>query len=342
MTIRMILLAAAVAAIAFTGCNNSDKPSVKESSMETETDRAAWFDDAQFGMFIHWGLYADPAEGEWVMQNKRTPAAEYEKLAAQFNPTEFNATEWVELAKAAGMEYLVITAKHFDGFCMWDTELTDYNIVDATPFGRDPLKELADACEEASIRFCVYYGVPDWHHPEFPEELTIGDFHGAPNPNADLNKYGEYLKGQVRELLTNYGPISIVWFDGYTYMGPKDVTLPNRDAVAAMIRQLQPNCLINSRLGVGADYVAYEEKIPEVLPDGRFEVALTLNDSWGYTASDTNWKDADEVIRLRDTINALGGNLLLNVGPTAEGRIPPEAERILREVGRRLAAHSNE
>ena len=173
-------------------------------------------------MFIHWGLYSVPAgewEGkqnyaEWIQLQAKIPNARYEQFAAQFNPVKFDAKEWVRVAKDAGMKYLVITAKHHDGFCMYDTKLTDYNIVKATPFKRDPMQELAAACREAGLTFCFYYSVPDWHHPQFPARYSKRGFHGDPNPDADLEKYVVYLKGQVRELLTSYGAIGILWFDG--------------------------------------------------------------------------------------------------------------------------------
>ena len=181
--------------------------------------RLAWFTQARLGMFIHWGLYAIPAgqwpgrenknRAEWIMQQENIPSAEYEKLAPQFNPGQFDAKGWVAVAKAAGMKYLVITSKHHDGFSMFATKQTSYNIVEATPFARDPLKELAAACHDAGIVFCVYYSIADWHHPDSPALYSQHGFHGAPNPEADVKKYDAYMRAQVRELLTNYGPVGI-------------------------------------------------------------------------------------------------------------------------------------
>src|SRR5512146_1476386 len=194
----------------------------QDQGAPSDEKRTEWFRHDKFGMFIHWGIYSVPAgewkggkdHAEWIMLTGKIPSAEYEKFATGFNPVKFDATQWVQLAKDAGMKYLVITSKHHDGFCMYDSKLTDYDIMQATPFGRDPMKELAAACQQTGLKFCFYYSVPDWHYAEFPAKYSQRGFHGNPNPNADLNKYVEYMKGQVRELLSNYGPIGIMWFDG--------------------------------------------------------------------------------------------------------------------------------
>jgi len=309
----------------------------------TPAERMQWFRQAKFGMFIHWGVYAVPAGewdgrtnyAEWIMLQAKIPSSEYEKLAKQFNPVRFNAREWVRVAKEAGMKYMVITAKHHDGFCMYDTQLTDYNIVKATPFGRDPMKELAEACREAGIKFCFYYSVVDWHHPEFPARYSQRGWHGNPNPKADLEKYVEYMKGQVRELLTNYGPIGILWFDGggsFRGVGNR-AELIHAQEIIDMIHELQPECLVNNRLGLPADYGTPEQHIPGSAPKTAFEVCMTLNRHWGYNRHDNNWKEAPVVIRNLADIASKGGNYLLNVGPTAEGTFSPDAVRILRNVG---------
>jgi len=305
-------------------------------------DRMAWFNVARFGMFIHWGIYAVPAgewggntgHGEWIMLTAKIPSAEYEPLAAKFNPVKFDADEWVGIAKRAGMKYLVITAKHHDGFSMYDSALTDYDIVDATPYGKDPMKELARACREAGIRLCFYYSNVDWHHPDFPAQYSQRGWHGNPNSNADIDQYAAYMKGQVRELLTNYGPVGIIWFDGGGSFKDADAAaLLHGDATVEMIHDLQPDCLINNRLRVGADYGTPEQHIPGGKQSAAFEVCMTLNGHWGYNSHDHNWKECPTVIRNLADIVSKGGNYLLNVGPTAEGLIPPDSVRILQDVG---------
>jgi len=307
----------------------------------------AWFHEAKFGMFIHWGIYAVPAGewkgatdyGEWIHQSANIAGEEYEKFATRFNPVQFDAAEWVGLAKDASMRYMVITAKHHDGFCMYDTALTNYNIVKTTPYGRDPMKGLAHECEKAGITFCFYYSVKDWHHPEYPtlytrrRKLHPDGFHGHPNPGADYTKYQAYMKGQLRELLTNYGPIGIVWFD-WSGEGPAEHPEGAREIVN-MIHELQPECLINNRLGgFGADYGTPEQHIPAGRQAAPFEVCMTLNRHWGYNSKDHDWKDVPTVIRSLVDIAGKGGNYLLNVGPTAAGVIPSESADILRGVGK--------
>jgi alpha-L-fucosidase len=311
-------------------------------------DRMGWFNQARFGMFIHWGLYSVPAGeygtnkgyAEWIQLSAKIPGSEYEKYAAQFNPTNFNAAEWVHVAKDAGMKYMVITAKHHDGFCMFDSQLTDYNIVKATPWHHDPLKDLSAECKKAGIVFCVYYSDPDWHHPEFPAQYSQHGFHGNPNPNADLEKYVTYMKGQVRELLTGYGPIGILWFDdGGAFKNTMEVRtngarLMHAQEILDEIRQLQPKTIVNNRLGIPADYGTPEQKIPGGHPTNSFEVCMTLNKHWGYNKNDHNWKEPKVVIQNLADIASKGGNYLLNVGPTAQGVFPPDAVRILADVGR--------
>src|SRR5882724_3001499 len=283
--------------------------------------RMAWFTEARLGMFIHWGVYSVPAgqwpgrenknRAEWIMLQENIPSAAYEQLAPQFNPVKFDAKAWVAVAKAAGMKYIVITAKHHDGFSMYATKQTDYNIVDATPFKRDPLKELAAACHDAGITFCVYYSIADWHHPDSPAKYSqakrnsltdVRDqtrgFHGNPNPDADVRKYAAYMRAQVRELLTNYGPVGIVWFDdGGAFLVPDRAELLQAKEMAGTIHQLQPAALINNRLGVDADYGTPEQHIPGGKTVEPFEVCMTLNDHWGYNKFDEKWKSPPTVVR---------------------------------------------
>jgi len=313
---------------------------------EQKDMRMAWWREARFGMFIHWGLYAVPAGtwkgkqiggiGEWIMNYAKIPIAEYEQLAKQFNPVKFNADEWVQLAKDAGMKYIVITAKHHDGFAMFDSDASPYNIVDATPFKRDPLKELSLACRKQGIRLCFYYShAQDWHEPDavgntwdFPEEK------GKSGPKEGFDNYMQRKAlPQVRELLTRYGPIGLIWYDT-----PRRITKEQSRKFVDLVRQLQPNCLINSRVGYGlGDYGSEgDNRIPKDVRPGDWETPATINDTWGYKSFDHNWKPTSELIHKLVEIVSKGGNYLLNVGPTAEGVIPePSAER-LRAMGRWL------
>jgi alpha-L-fucosidase len=309
-----------------------------------DPDRMAWFRDAKFGMFIHWGIYSVPAgewEGktsyaEWFQLQTKMPNAQYEKFAAEFNPVKFDAKAWAKCAHDAGMKYVVITAKHHDGFCMFDSKLTHYDIVDATPYHKDPMKELADAVRAEGMKFCFYYSVPDWHDRDFPQKYSQRGFHGDPDPNADLDKYVQYVKGQIRELLTNYGPIGIIWFDGGGAFGKDEALkakLMHAQEIIDEIHQLQPDCLVNNRLGLPGDYGTPEQKIPGGKSDKPFEVCMTLNKHWGYNKHDHNWKDEKVVVQNLADIASKGGNYLLNVGPTSEGVFPQPAVDILEKVG---------
>ena len=296
--------------------------------------RLDWWREVKFGMFIHWGLYAIPAGewkgkqipgiGEWIMHRAQIPVAEYEQLARQFNPVKFDAAEWVSLARSAGQKYLVITAKHHDGFCMFGTRAGDYNIVEATPFGRDPMKELAVECEKQGIKLGFYYSqTQDWHHPD-----GYGNTWDYDEGKQDFVAYLDgYVKPQVRELLTNYGPIGVIWFDT-----PKIITVEQSQSLLNLCHELQPDCLVSGRLGncLGDYASAGDNAIPEQLVDCDWETPATLNDTWGFKADDHNWKPAKDLIRKLVDIVSKGGNYLLNVGPTAEGIIPqPSVERLL-------------
>jgi len=235
------------------------------------------------------------------------------------------------------MKYVVITAKHHDGFCMFDSKLTKYDIVDATPYARDPMKDLADAVRAQGMTFCFYYSVTDWHNRDFPAKYSQHGFHGDPTPDADPEKYVAYVKGQVRELLTNYGPIGILWFDGGGSFGKNNdarIHVMHAQEIIDEIHQLQPNCLVNNRLGLPGDYGTPEQKIPGGKSDAPFEVCMTLNKHWGYNRADNNWKDTSTVIHNLLDIVSKGGNYLLNVETTADGLIPQPAIDILADVGR--------
>ncbi|HUE83160.1 MAG TPA: alpha-L-fucosidase [Pyrinomonadaceae bacterium] len=307
--------------------------------------RLKWWREARFGMFIHWGLYAVPAGewkgqlipgiGEWIMNRAKIPVNEYEQLAPQFNPVGFNAEQWVKLAKDAGMKYIVITAKHHDGFAMYDSKTSPYNIVAATPFKRDPLKELAMAAQKADIKLCFYYSqTQDWHDPD-----AVGNDWDFPDESKkNFSRYfEEKVKPQVRELLTNYGPIGLIWFDT-----PRNITREQSEELVRLVHQLQPDCLVSGRVGHGVgDYDSVGDNqisVGEVRRD--WETPVTLNDTWGFKKDDENWKPTAILIRQMVQVVSRGGNYLLNVGPTARGIIPEPSVQRLQQVGEWLKKNS--
>lgn len=302
--------------------------------------RLTWFREAKYGLFIHWGLYAIPAGewkgqhvpgiGEWIMNRAKIPVKEYEQLARQFNPVRFDAERWVQLAKDAGMKYIVITAKHHDGFALFGSKVSRYNVVDATPFKRDVLRELADACARQGMRLGFYYSqAQDWHEPNGAGNSW--DF--GPDDKKDFD---EYLRGkaepQVRELLTGYGPVALVWFDT-----PRMMTGERATRFVDIVRSLQPKTLIDGRLGAAGDYVTTGDNvIPAEVRREAWEVPATINHTWGYRADDLDWKSPGTIVfKLVDVVSK-GGNYLLNVGPMADGTIPQASQDTLRAAGRWL------
>src|SRR5947209_16945693 len=277
--------------------------------------RMKWFREAKFGLFIHWGLYAIPAGewkgqpiagiGEWIMQRARIPVREYEQLARQFNSVQFDAARWVALARRAGQKYIVITAKHHDGFCMFDSKVSDYDIVDATPFGRVPIKELADECQKQGMRLGFYYSqTQDWHHPG-----GDGNDWDCDEATKDFAGYVEqYVKPQVRELLTNYGPVCLIWFDT-----PRRITPQQSRELVDLVHLLQPDCLVNGRIGNALG--DYAESRDNVIPTGAlqsdWEVPATINDTWGFKTNDHNWKSPADLVRKLVDVASKGGNYLL-------------------------------
>jgi alpha-L-fucosidase len=293
---------------------------------EQHDARMSWWREAKFGMFIHWGLYSIPADGEWHMRAKQMPLAEYKKFAAQFNPTRFNADEWASIAHDAGMKYMVLTTKHHDGFAMFHSQASDYNIYDATPFKRDPLKELSEACPKHAIKLGTYYSViADWGHP--------GGGAGCPKwdkaQEGDLDDYVNKVSiPQVKELLTNYGPIAVMWFDS----DGAQVGTAERASRYGPVLKLQPNIIVDPRLqNYPGDFQTCEGHIPMQAPKGDWELCTRTNGSWGYTSAPARPLDS----LLHELIQAWGkgGNVLLNVGPTREGIIPPDSVARLREIG---------
>jgi alpha-L-fucosidase len=302
------------------------------------------FDDIKFGMFIHWGLYALPAGewkgkyvrgiGEWIMFREKIPVAEYEQLARRFNPVKFDGEAWTQLAKDAGMRYMVITSKHHDGFAMFGSKASRYNIVDMTPFGKDPMKALSAGCAKRGLDFGFYYSQDqDWHE------------RGGRGNNWDFPQERDaqpYLEGkvfpQVKEILSGYGKLGLIWFDTPGLLSEKQVT-----DLRNMVKTLQPSCLINSRIGHNrGDYVQTGDNAIPIQPytkEGKWEVPATLNDTWGYKKNDQHWKDPRDLIGKLADIVSKGGNYLLNVGPTAEGVIPEASQQILRTIGKWLAVN---
>ncbi len=306
---------------------------------QKKSARLKWFDEAKYGLFINWGLYAIPAGewkgkayggiGEWIMHQAKVPVKEYEQLARQFNPVGFNADEWAQLAVDAGMKYVVYDCKHHDGFAMYRSAVTNYNVYDATPFKRDPFKELQVACKQRGLTFCFYYSqATDWHEPNGANNTW--DF--AANDKKDFDQYlRDKSLPQLRELLTNYGPIGLIWFDVPTLMTPE-----RSKRVADLVRSIQPDTLINSRLGPGGyhDYSSRgDNEIPAGVTPGAWETAATVNDTWGYKKNDHHWKQPGDICFKLVDIVSKGGNYLLNVGPDAAGVIPPPSQAILRQVG---------
>ncbi|MEI6680272.1 MAG: alpha-L-fucosidase, partial [Mariniphaga sp.] len=322
------------------------KARLKTETPKEREERMRWFTEGRFGMFIHWGVYSVPAGaygdkkgcGEWLMESAQIPVSKYEQFAQQFNPVKFDAKEWVRIAKDAGMKYIVITAKHHDGFSMYRSDLTDWGIK-ATPFQRDPLKELAEACKEADIKLCFYYSIMDWHHADWPERRPWNDSaKGIP----DMNRYTEFMKGQLTELLTRYGPIGILWFDG-------DSEKPWKQEAGFdlyyYLRSIQPNLIINNRIAkardiktenpAAGDFGTPEQRIPKQgqVPILPWESCMTINETWGFDKSDHEFKSSRTLVRNLVDCAGKGGNYLLNVGPTAEGLIPDKSVERLREVG---------
>ena len=307
---------------------------------KSQDEKMQWFRQAKFGLFIHWGLYAIPAGqwngrvipglGEWIMFRTPVPVREYEKLAARFNPVKYNPDEWVKLAKDAGMKYIVITSKHHDGFALFKSQVSPYNAVDATPYKRDILKALADACARQNMRLGFYYSqAQDWHEPN-----------GAGNTwdfGADEKKdFDQYLRAkaepQVRELLTGYGPVALIWFDT-----PRMMTAERGKRFTDIVRSVQPNTLIDGRLGTEGDYRSTgDNAIPGEASGEAWETPATINHTWGYRVDDTDWKSPGQITFKLIDIVSKGGNYLLNVGPMADGVIPQPSQDILRTVGRWL------
>ena len=305
----------------------------------------AWFQDAKFGLFIHWGVYALLQDGEWVMQHRGLRIPEYETLAAEFNPARFDAAAWVALAKAAGMRYLTVTSKHHDGFAMFDSQVSDWDIVQRTPFHRDVIRELAEECRRQGLRFFVYYSQLDWHHPDYFPRGQTGQGTGRPE-HGEFSRYLDYMDAQLRELFTAYGALGGVWFDGMWDRPDADWRL---ERTYRMLHELQPAALVGSNHHTaplpGEDFQMFEQDLPGANTAGfntarvsalPLETAATMNGSWGYHLGDRDFKSTAQIIRLLVGAAGRNANLLLNVGPMPTGEIQPEFQTRLREVGQWL------
>lgn len=334
-----------------------------EFNREEYEKRVRWFTEARFGMFIHWGIYAVPGRGEWVKSQEKIPDEVYDRYFEEFDPDMYDPKKWAKLAKKAGMKYAVLTTKHHDGFCLFDSAFTDYKATN-TKAGRDLVREYVDAFRAEGLKIGFYYSLLDWHHPDYPH---MTDRHhpmrGNPdNPDEGRNfdRYLDYLHNQVRELCTNYGKIDIIWFD-FSYADMRGEKWRATELVN-MVRELQPGILIDNRLeGSGSeqgslmtgdplpyhgDFACPEQIIPpRGLVDAKgkdvvWEACVTMNNHWGYCRTDGYFKPASMVIKKLVECVSKGGNLLLNVGPDARGRIPDESVKILKEVGRWMERNS--
>jgi len=305
----------------------SATPALRDPETAEQHDaRMDWWRKAKFGMFIHWGLYAIPADGEWHMRAHKMPSADYKKYAAEFNPTKFDADEWASVAHDAGMQYMVLTTKHHDGFAMFHSKASDYNIYDATPFKRDPLKELSIACPKHDVKLGTYYSViADWGHPGGGAGCDKWD----ESQKGDLDDYINKVSiPQVKELLSNYGPIAVMWFDS----DGAQVKNPEQAARYAPVLRLQPNLIVDPRLrGMPGDFETCEGHIPMQPPEGDWELCDRANGSWGYTGAPA--RSLESLLHELTEAWGKGGNVLLNVGPTREGIIPADSVAVLKQIG---------
>jgi alpha-L-fucosidase len=293
-----------------------------QQTAETRPRRMKWWHEARFGMFVHWGLYSQLGRHEWVMNRERIPIAEYERLADSWHPKERPAREWARLAKQAGMKYMVMTTKHHEGFCLWDTQQTDYNAVKHGP-GRDLVREYVEACREFGLRIGFYYSLMDWHHPDGARCAT---------DDAARRRFLDFTQGCVRELCSNYGKIDIMWYDVAWPM--RTPVLWESAKMNAMVRELQPDIIINNRSLLDEDFGTPEEHVTAAGPGRAWEACMTFNGSWGYMPSAIDWRPVREVLGMLRTATAGGGNLLLNIGPKPDGSVPEEAVERLGPVGR--------
>jgi len=346
---RHLFTIAIISALVCSTGSAQTKKLFKETD-EQKTERMAWWTQARFGMFIHWGLYALPARHEWVKNRERIKDEDYQKYFEIFNPDLYNAKEWAKKAKAAGMKYAVITSKHHEGFCLFDSKVTDYKAT-KTPAKRDLIKEFVEAFRAEGLKVGFYYSLIDWHHPDFtidrvhPQRTDNDAEYETLNKGKDMNVYRKYMKDQVRELLTNYGKIDIIWFD-FSYPGKNGKGHEDWDSegLLKLARQLQPGIIVDDRLDLGEyedgqDFTSPEQYKVDKWPEkyGKkfpWETCQTFSGSWGYYRDETTWKDTKQLLVLLIETVSKGGNLLLNVGPTARGDFDYRADNALENLGK--------
>lgn len=359
MAVRQLLVVVLVLVAAGLVSGEDKGPAVKSGTAAERDARLAWWRNARFGVFIHWGVYAVPAgewkgkpvqaTAEWIMNAADIAVRDYESLAKRFNPVKYDPAAWVRAAKGAGAKYIVITSKHHDGFCLFDTKTNDWDVVDATPYGKDLLKPLAGECRKQGIRFCAYYSIMDWHHPA--QERGGESYNPTKMKAGHKQEYVDCMKMQLRELMDSCSP-DVLWFDGEW---PDWWTEEDGRALYDYVRELKPAIIVNNRVGKGrdgmkgfakdgreyaGDFGTPEQEIPATgLRGVDWESCMTMNDTWGFNKSDTNWKSAEVLIRNLVDIASKGGNYLLNVGPTAEGEIPAASRERLAAMGQWM--HTN-
>ncbi len=335
--------------MAFIGQNAYSQEKIWNETEKEKTERMEWWTDARFGMFIHWGLYAQAARHEWVKKNERITNENYEKYFELFNPDLFNPTEWAKKAKAAGMKYAVITTKHHEGFCMFDSKVSDYDIM-STPYGQDIIKKWVDAFRAEGLGIGFYYSLIDWHHPDYtidrvhPQSARTQEEYDELNEGRDMSVYRKYLKNQVREIMTNYGEIDILWLD-YSFPGKfgKDHNDWGSVELVKMVRELQPGILLNDRADLKDHWGGWDFTTPEQFKVAKWpeengirlpwETCQTFSGSWGYYRDELTWKDNKQLLVLLIESVSKGGNVLLNVGPTARGTFDHRADKALARMG---------
>jgi alpha-L-fucosidase len=319
-----LLAAAAASAVLAASPASAQPPPGRDPSGDAPTPdqqrRMKWWHDAKFGMFIHFGLYAAHARHEWAMEMEAIPVAEYQKFTAGFKPAPGSPRKWAQLAKAAGMKYMVLTSKHHEGFCNWDTKLTNYNAMQFGP-KRDVIREYVEAARAEGLRVGFYYSLMDWHHPDGARCQT--------DPAA-RRRFVDYTHGLIRELMTNYGKIDVLWYD---VSWPLDAEGWESEKMNQMVFGLQPDIIVNNRNRLPGDFSTPEQTIKAEAGGRAWESCMTLNDSWGFQRADDNWKTPRTVIRNLITCARDGGNYLLNIGPEPDGSIPPESAAVLSAVG---------
>jgi alpha-L-fucosidase len=337
---------AVLAAVALAAASSPPTPAADYVPAPENLEARRWFQDAKFGLFVHWGVYSVLGDGEWVMNNRRIPARDYEKLPALFNPTEFDAREWVALVKSAGMKYITITSKHHDGFAMFDSKVSDWDIVDRTPYKKDVLKMLADECQRQGIKLFFYHSQLDWHHPDYYPRGRTGRDAGRPD-QGEWYRYLDYMDGQLGELLTNYGPIGGIWFDGWWDRPDADWRLQK---TYDLIHRLQPAALVGNnhhkKPFPGEDFQMFEKDLPGKNTAGfnqdseignlPLETCETINNAWGFNLNDSRYKSTRDLVHYLVRAAGYGANFLLNVGPMPNGKIQPEFATRLQEIGRWL------